>query len=42
MSFAVYFSGDRVEDTPLGYKKLLRFINDFVPRETDKFGCTKN
>ncbi|MBJ7002726.1 hypothetical protein ACFYOR_34420 [Streptomyces griseofuscus] len=41
VSVVVDFWGDRVEDTPTGYKKLLRFVNDFVPRETKKFGCTK-
>lgn len=41
MTFDLSFSGDRVEDTSTGYKKLQRFINDFVPRETAKFGCTK-
>lgn len=41
MSFVVDFSGDRVEGTAGGYKKLQRFINDFVPRETQKFDCTR-
>jgi hypothetical protein len=41
MSFAVYFWGDRVDKTPDGYKKLQRFVNDFVPKQTEKFGCTK-
>jgi hypothetical protein len=41
MTFDLSFSGDRVEDTSTGYKKLQRFINDFVPRETAKFGCTR-
>ena len=41
MSFVVNFSGDRTEDTPTGYKKLQRFINDFVPKETKKFDCTR-
>ncbi|MFB8177730.1 hypothetical protein ACFC8N_17040 [Streptomyces sp. NPDC055966] len=40
MTFGVYFFGDRVENTPTGYKKLQRFVNDFVPRETKKFHCT--
>lgn len=40
MVFGVYFFGDRVENTPTGYKKLQRFVNDFVPRETKKFHCT--
>ncbi|WP_225835958.1 hypothetical protein [Streptomyces sp. NK08204] len=40
MSFAVYLFGDRVENTPTGYKKLQRFIDALVPRETKKFGCT--
>ncbi|MEU4931072.1 hypothetical protein AB0G54_31985 [Streptomyces yokosukanensis] len=40
MSFAVYFFGDRVENTTTGYKKLQRFVNEFVPRETKKFHCT--
>ncbi|MFE5375481.1 hypothetical protein [Streptomyces mirabilis] len=41
MSFVVDFSGDRVENTSTGYKKLQRFIDDFVPQETKKFDCTK-
>lgn len=41
MSFGVYFFGDRVENTPTGYKKLQRFVEALVPRETKKFGCTK-
>ncbi|MGW4319486.1 hypothetical protein ACWEMW_09855 [Streptomyces sp. NPDC004684] len=41
MTFGVYFFGDRVENTPTGYKKLQRFLDDFVPKETKKFGCTK-
>lgn len=40
VSIVVDFWGDRVEDTPTGYKKLQRFVNDFVPRETKKFHCT--
>ncbi|UWE13346.1 hypothetical protein [Actinacidiphila bryophytorum] len=40
ISFAIYFSRDRVENTPTGYRKLLRFVNDFVPKETKKFNCT--
>ncbi|MFI2204117.1 hypothetical protein ACH47Z_25700 [Streptomyces sp. NPDC020192] len=41
MVFGVDFFGDRVENTPTGYKKLQRFIDAFVPGETKKFGCTK-
>ncbi|MFE3634339.1 hypothetical protein [Streptomyces sp. NPDC059168] len=41
MTFDMYLRGDRVDDTPKGYKKLQSFVNDFVPRETKKFGCTK-
>ncbi|WP_250404696.1 hypothetical protein [Streptomyces cellostaticus] len=40
MSFGVDFFGDRVENTPTGYRKLQRFVNDFVPRATKKFHCT--
>ncbi|MEV6838642.1 hypothetical protein AB0N17_29710 [Streptomyces sp. NPDC051133] len=40
MSFGVDFFGDRVENTPTGYKKLQSFVNEFVPRETKKFHCT--
>ncbi|SFY50751.1 hypothetical protein STEPF1_04006 [Streptomyces sp. F-1] len=40
MSVEVDFWGDRVENTPTGYKKLQRFLNSFVPEETKKFGCT--
>lgn len=29
---------DRVEDTPEGYEKLQRFINEFVPPATKRFG----
>lgn len=41
MDVTVDFNGSRVEDSPEGYKKLQRFIEDFVPRETKKYGCTK-
>ncbi|OIK25889.1 hypothetical protein [Streptomyces malaysiense] len=41
MTFGIYFFGDRVENTPNGYKKLRPFIDDFVPKETKKFGCTR-
>lgn len=41
MSFEADFWGDRVENTPTGYKKLQRFLEDLVPKETKKFGCTK-
>ncbi|MER6067563.1 hypothetical protein ABT187_01645 [Streptomyces sp. NPDC001817] len=41
LSVSLSLSGDRVEDTPTGYKKLQRFIDDFVPKETKKFDCTK-
>ncbi|MFJ5034492.1 hypothetical protein ACIQB5_42060 [Streptomyces sp. NPDC088560] len=40
VSVVVDFWGDRVENTPTGYKKLQRFVNDFVPRETKKLDCT--
>ncbi|MFI9242380.1 hypothetical protein ACIGXF_07285 [Streptomyces sp. NPDC053086] len=40
MSFVVDFWGDRVEDTPEGYRKLQRFVDVFVPEQTKKFGCT--
>ncbi|MFI1534390.1 hypothetical protein [Streptomyces anandii] len=40
LSVSLDFSGDRVENTPTGYKKLQRFLDDFVPKETKKFGCT--
>lgn len=40
ISFNVSFSGDRVEDSAIGFEKLLRFVNDFVPQETKKFNCT--
>lgn len=39
MSFDIYFRGDRVDGTPSGYKKLLNFVNDFVPQEAKKFDC---
>ncbi|MBX9398533.1 hypothetical protein K4749_34375 [Streptomyces sp. TRM72054] len=41
MSFVFYFRGDRVEDTREGYKKLQRFVDDFVPRQTDRYDCIK-
>ncbi|MYW15447.1 hypothetical protein [Streptomyces sp. SID161] len=41
MTFGIYFFGDRVENSPTGYKKLQRFIDDFVPKQTRKFGCTR-
>ncbi|WP_188273900.1 hypothetical protein [Streptomyces sp. CBMA152] len=37
----VHFNGSRVDDSPEGYKKLQRFIEDFVPSATKKYGCTK-
>ncbi|MFI2432036.1 hypothetical protein [Streptomyces sp. NPDC018693] len=40
MSFAIDFRGDRVEDSAQGYKKLQRFIDDFVPRQTKRYECT--
>ncbi|MFJ7944357.1 hypothetical protein ACIQ6K_12025 [Streptomyces sp. NPDC096354] len=40
LSFDIYFAGERVEDTPEGYRKLQRFVEDFVPNETKKWGCT--
>lgn len=40
MGFEIDLLGEKVEDTPTGYKKLLRFVNDFVPNATKKFGCT--
>ncbi|WP_190181488.1 hypothetical protein [Streptomyces naganishii] len=40
LTVSLYFFGDRVDDTPTGYKKLLRFVDDFVPKQTKKFGCT--
>ncbi|MEU6216777.1 hypothetical protein ABZ845_04545 [Streptomyces sp. NPDC047022] len=41
MSVTIYFRGSRVEESPAGYKKLLRFVDDFVPGVTKKFDCTK-
>ena len=40
MTVEIDFLGDRVENTPTGYKKLLRFVDEFVPQVTKKFGCT--
>ena len=40
MSFVFHFRGDRVEDAPGGFRKLQRFIDDFVPAETKRFKCT--
>jgi len=40
MSFVFYFRGDRVDNTPNGYRKLQRFIEDFVPLETSRYRCT--
>lgn len=40
LTFGISFFGDRVENTPNGYKKLRPFIDDFVPKQTQKFGCT--
>ncbi|MFE3181617.1 hypothetical protein ACFXKR_12155 [Streptomyces violascens] len=41
MTFGVDFFGDRVENTPTGYEKLQPFIDDFVAKETKRFGCAK-
>ncbi|MGW6397459.1 hypothetical protein [Streptomyces sp. NPDC055134] len=39
LTFNVSFHGDRVEDSGSGYKKLQRFLDDFVPAVTKKVGC---
>lgn len=41
LSVVVKLAGSRVEDTPDGYKKIQPFIEDLVPREAKKYGCTK-
>ncbi|WP_438292525.1 hypothetical protein [Streptomyces sp. HUAS TT7] len=38
--FDVYFTGEQVEDSEAGVKKLQRFLEDFVPNVTKKLGCT--
>ncbi|MFD3474519.1 hypothetical protein [Streptomyces sp. NPDC058695] len=40
LTFNVQFAGDRVEDSSSGYKKLQRFLDDFVPAVTKKVECT--
>ncbi|NGO73351.1 hypothetical protein [Streptomyces boncukensis] len=40
MQFVLRLNGDRVDESPTGYKKLQRFANDFVPNVTKKYGCT--
>lgn len=40
MSFEIDFMGERVEETPTGYKKLMPLVNAFVPQATKKFDCT--
>ncbi|WP_329572492.1 hypothetical protein [Streptomyces sp. NBC_01361] len=40
MTFNVQFAGDRVADSSSGYKKLQRFLDDFVPAVTEKVECT--
>ncbi|MFF9407351.1 hypothetical protein ACF1B0_17770 [Streptomyces anandii] len=40
LSVSLDFSGGRVENTQTGYQPLQRFLDDFVPKETKKFGCT--
>ncbi|MEV8527524.1 hypothetical protein AB0451_25795 [Streptomyces sp. NPDC052000] len=41
LSVVVQLAGSRVDDTTDGYKKLQPFVEDFVPNETQKYGCTK-
>jgi hypothetical protein len=40
MTFVISASGERVDRSPTGYRKLQRFVDDFVPKVTEKFGCT--
>ncbi|MBO1334126.1 hypothetical protein [Streptomyces sp. VRA16 Mangrove soil] len=40
MDFNIRLSGEGIDESPKGYKKLQRFVNDFVPAQTKKFGCT--
>ncbi|NGO73857.1 hypothetical protein [Streptomyces boncukensis] len=40
MQFVLDLNGERVNDSPTGYKKLQKFANDFVPNATKKYGCT--
>lgn len=39
LSLDISFSGERVENSSIGYEKLLRFVNSLVPQVTEKF-CT--
>ncbi|MGW1870477.1 hypothetical protein ACWCPS_33645 [Streptomyces mauvecolor] len=41
LKVVVRLSPSRVDDISDGYNKLLPFIEDFVPSETRKYGCTK-
>ncbi|WP_432584611.1 hypothetical protein ABVG11_00815 [Streptomyces sp. HD1123-B1] len=41
VSVVLDFYGERVDESPTGYKKLLRFVNDLVPGLTKNFHCTK-
>ncbi|MFI9777626.1 hypothetical protein ACIHCV_23430 [Streptomyces sp. NPDC051956] len=40
LTFDVQFAGERVEDSSSGYKKLQRFLDDFVPAVTEHLECT--
>ncbi|MFC0599531.1 hypothetical protein [Streptomyces palmae] len=40
-TLSMYFGGDEVEDSPEGYKKLQRFLDEFTPKVAKKYGCTK-
>ncbi|MFE9412557.1 hypothetical protein ACFYN0_27750 [Streptomyces sp. NPDC006704] len=41
LNVVVRLSRSRMDDTPDGYKKLLPFVEDFVPSEGRKYRCTK-
>ncbi|MFG3366008.1 hypothetical protein ACIPWY_18045 [Streptomyces sp. NPDC090032] len=40
LTFSISFHGDRVEHSGTGYKKLQRFLDEFVPAVTKKVECT--
>ncbi|MGW2818864.1 hypothetical protein [Streptomyces sp. NPDC001415] len=41
LDVSVDVTGSPVETAPDGYKKIQPFIEDLVPREAKKYGCTK-
>lgn len=40
MTFDISISGNHLDELPSGYKKMQRFVDDLVPKETKKYHCT--